>query len=199
METAQPTQVLNQMWCAQQINLREAHDGLCHPGITRFNHFVKSRNLPYSVNDVKELVSSCEVCAELKPKFHKFQGQLIKATQPFQRLNIDFKGPLPSSSPHKYLLTVVDEYSRFPFAFPCRDAKSSTVIACFEQLFSLFGMPSFVHNDRAPDFLSGEIKAYLNGRGVATSRTSRYNPRGNGQVERYNEIDLEHNTPSSEI
>ena len=63
---------------------------------------------------------------------------------------------------------------------------SSTVIKCFNQLFALFGMPSFVHNDRAPDFLSAEVRDYLHSRGVATSKTSRYNPRGNGQAERYN-------------
>ena len=77
---------------------------------------------------------------ELKPKFQKSSGTLIKATQPFQKLNIDFKVPLPSSATgSKYMLTLVDEYSRFPFAFPCRNM-------------------------------------------------SRYNPRGNGQCERYNGI-----------
>ena len=49
-------------------------------------------------------------------------------------------------------------------------------------------MPGFVHNDRAPDFLSEEVKQYLHSRGIATSKTSRYNPRGNGQCERYNGI-----------
>ena len=167
-------------------DLREKHDALCHPGITRFNHFVKSRNLPYSVNDVRKVIDSCEICAELKPRFHRFKGKLIKATQPLQQLNIDFKGPLPSAGPNKYLLTLVDEYSRFPFAFPCKDMKSSTVISCLEQFFAMFGMPSYVHNDRAPDFLLDEIKTYLKTRGIATSRTSRYNPQGNGQIERYN-------------
>ena len=65
---------------------------------------------------------------------------------------------------------------------------SATVIKCFNQLFSLFGMPSFVHNDRAPDFLSAEVKDYLHSKGIATSKTSRYNPKGNGQVERYNGV-----------
>ena len=135
---------------------------------------------------VRQVVDSCSTCAELKPRFHQFKGKLIKATQPLQQLNIDYKGPLPSAGPNKYLLTLVDEYSRFPFAFPCKDMKSSTVISCLEQLFAMFGMPSYIHNDRAPDFLSDEIKEYLRSRGIATSRTSRYNPRGNGQIERYN-------------
>ena len=83
---------------------------------------------------------------------------------------------------------MVDEYSRFPFAFPTKDMTSATVISCFNQLFSIFGMPNYVHNDRAQDFLSKEVKEYLNSHGIATSRTSRYNPMGNGQCERYNGI-----------
>ena len=172
-----------------QSQLAEIHTALCHPGITRLLHFVKSRNLPYSVEDVKKVIENCKVCMELKPKFQKSSGTLIKATQPFQQLNIDFKGPLPTSaSGNKYMLTLVDEYSRFPFAFPCRNMESRTVIKCFNQLFAIFGMPGFIHNDRAPDFLSDEVKQYLHSKGIATSKTSRYNPRGNGQCERYNGI-----------
>ena len=171
-----------------EAKLREIHDSLCHPGVTRTNHFVKTRNLPYSLAELRKMTESCEVCRELKPRFHKSSGVLIKASQPFQQLNIDFKGPLPksSSSSNRYILTLVDEYSRFPFAFPCNDMTSSTVIKCFNQLFALFGMPSYIHNDRAPDFLSAEVREYLHSRGVATSKTSRYNPRGNGQAEKFN-------------
>ena len=178
--------------CSAIVNndskLKDIHDSLCHPGVTRTNHFVRTRNLPFSVADIRKMIESCRVCQELKPRFHKSSGVLIKATQPLQQLNIDFKGPLPtpSSSSNRYILTLVDEYSRFPFAFPCKDMTSATVIKCFNQLFALFGMPSYIHNDRAPDFLSKEVKDYLHSKGIATSKTSRYNPRGNGQAERYN-------------
>ena len=43
-----------------------------------------------------------------------------------------------------------------------------------------------VHNDRGSDFLSDETQDFLLSKGVATSKTSRYNPRGNGQVEKLN-------------
>ena len=66
--------------------------------------------------------------------------------------------------------------------------ESKTVIDCFNQLFAVFWMPGYVHNDRAGDFLSAEVKQYLHSRGIATSKTSQYNPRGNGQCERYNGV-----------
>ena len=56
--------------------LKELHNLLCHPGITRMLHFVKTRNLPFSIDDIKKVTSECQVCSELKPQFHKFQGKL---------------------------------------------------------------------------------------------------------------------------
>ena len=103
-------------------------------------------------------------------------------------MSIDFKGPLPSSSRNRYLLTVVDEYSRFPFAFLYADVAAATVIKHLTNLFSVFGNPSFVHSDRGTAFMSEELKGFLHCRGIATSRTTAFNPQGNGQVERYNDI-----------
>ena len=169
--------------------LIKLHDSLCHPGITRFYHFVKMKNMPYSVTDIKQVVSNCSVCCELKPRYLKKETQsLIKATRPFQCLDLDFKGPLPSTTENKYILTVVDEWSRFPFAFPVPNTNASTVISCLKQLFVIFGMPNYIHSDRGSQFLSNELKNFLHSNGVVTSKTTSYNPRGNGLTERYNGI-----------
>ena len=172
-----------------ESNLMKLHSDLCHPGVSRFYHFIRSRNLPYSMEDVKNIVRSCSICAKVKPTFGiKSSNTLIKATQPFERLSIDFKGPLPSTTGNRYLLTVVDEYSRFPFAFPCSDLTSRTVIENLCQLFSIFGMPSYLHSDRGTSFMSQEIKEFLSSRGVCLSQSTPYNPQGNGQIERYNGV-----------
>jgi hypothetical protein len=86
------------------------------------------------------------------------------------------------------MLTVVDEYSRFPFAFPCSNMQTSSVIKCLESIFTLCGMPNYIHSDRGASFMSIELKEYLTQKGVATSRTTPYHSQGNGQCERYNGI-----------
>ena len=86
------------------------------------------------------------------------------------------------------VLTVVDEYSRFPFAFACRNMETKTVILCMNDLFTIYRLPAYVHTDRGSSFTSRDFVSYLNSRGVATSNTSVYNPEGNGQCERYNNI-----------
>ena len=178
--------------CILQVSeqtLCDIHAALCHPGVTRMIHFVKTKSLLYSVEDVRKMIAACRVCPEVKPRFHKPPGvPLTKATQPFERLSLDFKGPLSSSSKNKYIFMVIDEFSRFPFAFPCANMESKTVIQCLTQHFSLFGMCSCIHSDNAASFTSREFLDFLHKFGTSVSRTSVYNPRGNGQTERYNGI-----------
>ncbi|GFV73282.1 putative retrovirus-related pol polyprotein from transposon opus [Trichonephila clavipes] len=196
------------------------------------HHWVHCKNLPFSLEDIKKVTNSCLICNELKPRFVKNVGTLVKATAPFERLHLDFKGPLPSVSRNHYILTIVDEFSRFPFVIPCSDISAKTVILHLENIFSIFGMPSFIHSDkgssfmshelkfvipcsdisaktvilhlknifsifgmssfihsdRGSSFMSHELKSFLTSQGIATSHTTPYNPAGNGQVERYNEI-----------
>ena len=52
-----------------ELNLSNMHETLGHPGITRLHHFVRSKNLLYSVQDVKEVCNQCRICAELNQDF----------------------------------------------------------------------------------------------------------------------------------
>uniref|UniRef100_A0A5S6Q597 RNA-directed DNA polymerase n=1 Tax=Trichuris muris TaxID=70415 RepID=A0A5S6Q597_TRIMR len=166
-----PPDVFSRIACGlvayDSSHLKLVHEGLCHPGVTRLQHFVRTKNLPYSLEDIKLVTKGC------------------RATQPFERLNLDFKGPLPGDSASRFLLCVVDEYSRFPFAFPCADTSSVSVIKALSELFCLFGVPAYVHSDRGTAFMSRELKDFLVSKGIACSRTTAYNPQGNGQAERY--------------
>ncbi|XP_004208545.3 uncharacterized protein LOC101236641 [Hydra vulgaris] len=142
---------LTRAFCAttqSQTNLSGIHSCLCYPGVTRMLHFVKSKNLPFSTEEVKRVCSNCLICSELKPKFYRSSNvcELIKSIHPMDRLSIDFKGRLPSNSRNKYLFTVIDEYSRYPFAFPCPDISSTTVVKCLDQIFSFCGFPTYIHS-----------------------------------------------------
>ena len=137
--------------------------------------FCKNKNLPFSTHFVRDVCSNCRICAEFKPKFYQSQNsKLVKATRPMERLSIDLKGPLLSSSRNKYFLTVVDEYSRFPLSHSCPNFATESVMKCLEVLFSLCGMPEFIHSDRGSSFMSEELVNYLRRRGIASSRSTPY-------------------------
>jgi len=96
---------------------------LGHPCVTRLLHFVRTRNLPFSASDVREVCRCCRICAELKPSFVK-QSEvtpLIKATQASQRLSIDFKCTVESANTYVLKSTSVSAcfrgISRLPSAF----------------------------------------------------------------------------------
>ena len=184
-----PADALSRAHCAAASYpaLEQLHEALIHPGVTRMLHFVRSKNLPYSVDDVRRVTSSCPVCCRCKPNFYRApSAKLVKATSAFERINVDFKGPLPlSPNGNQYILTMIDEFSRFPFAYPW-DMTTTTVIRCLTHLFSIFGMPAYVHSDRGSAFMSVELRSFLTGLGIATSRTTPYHPQGNSQCERLN-------------
>ena len=172
--------------------LTDLHDALAHPGITRLWEYIQRHNLPYTLEEVREMTSSCKTCLECKPKFFSppDKAHLIKATRPYERLNIDIVGPKTPAkgSGRRYLLVIIDEYSRFPFAFALNTITTDSIISCLRQLFALFGTPSFLHSDRGSQFMSEDFEHYLQKLGISHSRTTPYNPQCNGQTERYNGV-----------
>ena len=117
--------------------------------------------MPYSLDDIKKMISACAICYEIKPKLFKAPVvKLIKSSQSFERLSMDFKNLLPSKTKNHYIFTVVDKFSQFPFVFACKDTNSRTVISCLKSLFSLFSFPAIVHSDNAKCFVSKEIEIF---------------------------------------
>ena len=65
---------------------------------------LKQKKLPYSIDDVRKVVNQYSICAEIKPTFYKPPlAQVIKATQPFERLSLNFKGPMPTATKNHYM------------------------------------------------------------------------------------------------
>jgi len=163
------------MCSAPGISLLELHKSLGHPGHAHFYHFVRQHNLPFSSEETKAVRKNCHTCTEVKPQFFKPESQtLIKAVRSWDRVSVDFKGPV--SGPHPYLLLVADEHSHFSFIFPCKNMKSSTVTQCLLSLFCLFGFPGCVHSDRGAPFVSRETRSFLTIRGISFSTSAPYHP-----------------------
>ena len=123
----------SRVYCASlnSDSLKSLHESLCHPGMTRMAAFVRSRILPLSVKDIRSMIKKCAICQQCKRSFYKpVDSHLVKATKLFERIHIDFKRPLPSATKNIYMLTVVDEYPRFPFVYPCATVDTNTVKSC---------------------------------------------------------------------
>jgi transposase InsO family protein len=109
------------------------------------------------------------------------------SSRPFETVGFDIVGPLPEDRDgNKYLLTVVDHYSRYPLAIPITNREQSTVIhALHRHVVCVFGPPSRFVSDREQSFVSGVTKGLFELMGVAMSHTTAYHPQTNGSCERF--------------
>ena len=82
------------------------------------------------------MIKQCAICQQCKQSFYKpVDSHIVKATKPFKRLIIDFKESPLSATKNVYMLTIVEEYSRFPFVYPCPTTDTNTVTSSLSQLF----------------------------------------------------------------
>jgi len=168
--------------------VKTTHENMGHPGFSRLEKFLSSH---FSTKNLKSQISkcikNCQICAQQKPRFPSPpKTTLISSSRPWQRLSIDFMGPKHSSTTNKYIFTVIDEYTRFPFAFAVAGPTTRTATDCLLSLFTLFGPPESIHSDRGTAFESIDFHSFLNSWNILKSRTTPYHPQGNGQVERMN-------------
>jgi len=58
-----PADTLSRATCAVATEnlLFKLHEALCHPGVTRLNHFVRIKNFPYSLDEIKKMTSRIPV------------------------------------------------------------------------------------------------------------------------------------------
>lgn len=52
---------------------------------------------------------------------------------------------------NRYIIKIVNEYSRFPFTTPCSNTCAFTVIECLR--YFLFGLIAYIYLDQGPSFM----------------------------------------------
>ncbi|UYV73414.1 K02A2.6-like [Cordylochernes scorpioides] len=78
--------------------------------------------------DVRRYVKTCPVCAENNGRLKKAPNMPIQpANYPFERLCVDFVGPLTlSRNRNRYLLVFIDAFTRYAEVIPARDCTAET-------------------------------------------------------------------------
>ena len=145
--------------------LEELHNGLTggHFGIMKTLQKVRERFYwARARDDVERWCQACDACAARKGPKKRSRGKLHRYNvgAPFERIALDILGPLPRTSDgNKYILVVIDYFSKWPEAFPIPDQEATTVAEVLvREWISRYGTPLQLHSDRGTNFTSAVFK-----------------------------------------
>ena len=92
-----------------------------------------------------------------------------------------------TSRGNRYVLVMVDCFTRWTEAFPLPDKTAQSVAdAFFNQVVCRFGMPSVIHSDQGREFENRIMQELCLLGGAHKTRTTPYHPESDGMVERFN-------------
>lgn len=162
---------------------------LNHPGIKASRKLVSTRYFWPNLNkDVGNWAKGCIACQKAKTIRHtkSEHGNFKIPSGRFEKLHMDIVGPLPPSNGYKYILTIVDRFTRWPEAYPMQDMSAITIAKTFvEQYIARFGIPLEITTDQGSQFESKLISELRKLLGTHRIRTTSYHPQANGMVERF--------------
>ncbi|XP_024867550.1 protein NYNRIN-like [Temnothorax curvispinosus] len=99
---------------------------------------------------------------------------------------MDILDPLPlTKSGNKYLLVIVDCFTKWVEAFPLRNMRARIVAETFvNQFISRYGVPSEVHTDQGRNFESRLFAEMMGLLRIKKTRTTALHLQSDGQIER---------------
>ena len=176
----------------RQDFLRTIHSGMTggHLGRKRTALAIQKRAYwPSWSSDLDLFLKQCDQCARYRRGAIPRQAGLkpFLAGEPWQVVSIDITGPhIRSLRGNKYILTLVDHFSKWSEAIPLPNHTAETIArALMTHVFSRFGAPQQLLSDRAPEFESELFTSLLKWMEIDKLRTTAYQPSTNGIVERF--------------
>ena len=85
-----------------------------------------------------------------------------------------------SRNNHRYLLVVMDYFTKWADATPFRNQKATTIANAVIKLCSNFGVPYVLHSDQGRNFESSLFHQILQAFGIHKTRTTAYHPKVTG-------------------
>ena len=170
--------------------LRLAHDRSGHQGPERTTKILRKRCYWLGMyNDVLHYCESCQRCQFAK-------SPAVKAHQPLQHLTarfpleivaMDFTQLERAADGRELVLVLTDVFTKWTIAVPVPDQTAKTVVkVLIEEWISRYGAPHQLHADQGRSFEAAVVKELCEYYNIKKSRTTAYNPAGNGQTERFN-------------
>jgi transposase InsO family protein len=98
---------------------------------------------------------------------------------------IDLRNYADHNHGYKWILTVLDIFSKFAFAYPLLAKDPDYVIDALDDLFNKEGTPGIVQSDNGTEFRASSMTAFLGALKVEVRHGRPRHPQSQGQIERY--------------
>ena len=176
----------------RQDFIKQFHDSLFagHLGITRTVFRLQHRVYwPGLRGDFQTYIQSCTTCiARKSPCPRKVPMGHAKVGHRWERVAMDLLDmSVTTSRGNRYVLVMVDCFTRWTEAFPLPDKTAQSVVdAFFNQVVCHFGMPSVIHFDQGREFENKIMQELCLLGGAYKTLTAPYHPESDGMVERFN-------------
>lgn len=162
-----------------------------HYGVNRFEDVCNELFFKIPRNIIRDVVSSCTTCAQAQPLKTKEKFVHILAKRPMERLMIDLidmQRYKESNKQYGWILTVIDVYSKFAWAFPLFKKSGVEVSETLEALFFRnTGPPIIIQSDNGKEFINKEMHALCERFKIIFKHSRPRHPQSNGQIERFNQ------------
>ncbi len=144
---------------------------------------------PYLAATVDRTLHECEVCAQYNTRkaFSAPIAHIPPPDGPFRHLMIDYVDMTQRVGRMRYILVVIDRFSRWIEAVPTPhpDCKSVLKFLC-KEVFPRFGLPDTISSDNGPHFVAQISKMTFKMLGIKQKFGCVYHPQSQGTVERAN-------------
>ncbi|CAI7792036.1 unnamed protein product, partial [Closterium sp. NIES-54] len=163
--------------------------GLGHLGVQRTTDLVRKQYDWYGMgSDVSAFVRGCPTCTFQRGSWTA-KGELrpVPVTKPWDRVVIDFVGPLPVTEKggNRYIISAMDHFTKWPECKAVRHADSATAAAFVaEKIISTHGCPLVIHTDNGQHF-HGEFGVLLEKFGIYHEFSRPNHPQSSGLIERF--------------
>jgi hypothetical protein len=145
---------------------------------------------PSMLNDIREYCQKCEECARQKrSKNRATLLSLLPAAGPFERLGLDFVGPIHPTSyeGNNYILVITDYFTKWVEVIALPDWTAETTCkALVDKIINYHGPPRVIVTDRGTNFTSELFNHLCKALKTKHCTTTAYHPQTNGLTERFN-------------
>lgn len=188
---------LNEVLSGRKVCIHYLHRLFGHRNIDSIKQMIKNQTIIGI--DLKNCTcnSTCGICVQSKMTRKSFVKEKPKVSKDILDLvHTDICGPIQTISHAKkrYVLTFIDDYSRYTKIYFLKEkSEVKDKVVEFVELMQtqMKKKPKRFNSDRGGEYMSENLKTYLQKQGIEFQYTSSYTPQLNGVAERKNRTLIE--------